>query len=82
MTDEQRDLLHYLGRRARTSAERGLLGDFATLLRVQDIFDRYCREGNRPTHEEAKAWLESLGWKPHPLANLLREWGYDESNPR
>ena len=57
---------------------RKLLDEWTTLLRVKKIFARYCAEGNRPTREEAKAWLESLGWKPHPLANLLREWGYDE----
>jgi hypothetical protein len=49
-----------------------------TLERVRKIFERYCREGKRPSREEAKAWLESLGWKPYPLANLLREWGYEE----
>lgn len=57
---------------------RSLLDDFVTLGRVEKIFERYCAEGKRPTKEEAKAWLESLGWQPHPLANLLRKWGYEE----
>lgn len=55
-----------------------LFDDFRTLIRVKKIFERYCREGKRPSREEAKAWLESLGWKPYPLANLLRDWGYEE----
>lgn len=55
-----------------------LTDDFRFLDRVKKIFARYCAEGKRPTREEAKAWLESLGWKPYPLANLLRDWGYEE----
>ena len=58
-----------------------LVDQFRTLIRVAKIFDRYCREGKRPSREEAKAWLESLGWKPYPLANLLRDWGYEEPKP-
>lgn len=58
-----------------------LVDDFRHLLRVEKIFERYCREGKRPSHAEAKAWLESLAWKPYPLANLLRKWGYEEPNP-
>jgi len=54
------------------------LDDFRLLLRVEKIFARYVAEGKRPTRDEAKAWLESLGWKPHPLANMLRQWGYEE----
>ena len=56
-----------------------LLDDLLHLRRVEKIFERYCREGKRPTRDEAKAWLESEGWKPYPLANLLREWGYKEA---
>ncbi len=55
-----------------------LLDQFTTLIRVKKIFERYCREGKRPSRDEAKAWLESLGWQPHSLANLLRDWGYEE----
>lgn len=55
-----------------------LIDQFIHLARVKKIFERYCREGKRPSRDEAKAWLESLGWQPYPLANLLREWGYDE----
>jgi len=58
--------------------ERRFLDDFRHLGRVNRIFERYCREGKRPSREEAKAWLESEGWQPHPLANLLRKWGYPE----
>jgi hypothetical protein len=59
-----------------------LVDDFRHLLRVKKIFERYCREGHRPCLGEAKAWLESLGWKPWPLAALLREWGYDIEDPK
>jgi hypothetical protein len=65
-------------RRAMDHASRSLLDDFTHLKRVEKIFERYCREGKRPTKEEATAWLESEGWKPAPLANLLRKWGYEE----
>ena len=54
-----------------------LLDDFTLLIRVKRIFARYCEDGKRPTREEAAEWLRSLGWKEAPLANLLREWGYD-----
>ena len=60
------------------NAGQQFLADFVHLLRVKKVFARYCREGKRPSKEEAKAWLESLGWQPHPLANLLREWGYED----
>ena len=55
-----------------------LLADFVHLKRVQAIYDRYCREGKRPSKEEAEAWLLSEGWQPYPLANLLRRWGYED----
>jgi hypothetical protein len=55
-----------------------IIDDLKYLRRVEKIFEKYCAEGKRPTREEAKAWLESLGWKPHPLAHLLRLWGYEE----
>ena len=58
--------------------EQSFLDDFLHLQRVQKIFDRYCAEGKRPTREEAKAWLESEGWQPAPLAVLLAKWGYEE----
>lgn len=57
--------------------DQQLLDDFVLLARVKRIFERYCREGKRPTKEECKAWLESEGWQPYPLANLLRQWGYE-----
>jgi hypothetical protein len=78
MTPDQRDLLRHLDSRASTGAERQLLGDFATLLRVEEIYERYCREGKRPTRQEAEEWLKSLGWQPAPLAVLLKKWGYEE----
>lgn len=55
-----------------------LMDQIRLLLRVEKIFKRYCDEGHRPTRDEAKAWLESEGWRPEPLANLLREWGYPD----
>lgn len=66
---------------ADSHAANSLLDDLQTLNRVEKIFERYCREGKRPSRDEAMAWLESLGWKPYPLANLLRQWGYEESKP-
>jgi len=59
------------------SAERQFLDDWTMLKRVQKIYERYCREGKRPTKQEAESWLKSLGWKPYPLAELLRRWGYE-----
>jgi hypothetical protein len=50
--------------------------DLRHLTRVERIFERYCREGKRPTKEECQAWLESEGWKPYPLKNLMEKWGY------
>jgi hypothetical protein len=64
------------------SAHDQLLSDFRHLLRVEAVYERYCREGHRPTHAEAKAWLQGEGWQPYPLANLLRKWGYDEPDPK
>ena len=61
---------------ADSHAGRSLVDDFRRLVRVEKIFERYCREGKRPSRDEAKAWLESLGWKPYPLENLLKQWGY------
>jgi hypothetical protein len=55
-----------------------LLEDFVHLKRVQAIFERYCREGKRPSRSEAEAWLKSEGWQPAPLAVLLNRWGYRE----
>jgi hypothetical protein len=55
-----------------------LLADMMTLVRVKRIFERYCQEGKRPTREEAADWLKSEGWNEYGMANLLREWGYDE----
>lgn len=55
-----------------------LLAKLRHLRRVEKIYDRYCAEGKRLSREEAKSWLESEGWQPRPLANLLRQWGYDE----
>jgi len=54
------------------------LEDLKLLRRVEEIFERYCREGKRPTRDEVVAWLRSEGWKEDPLANLLRQWGYDQ----
>jgi len=59
-------------------ASRRLLNDFTHLKRVEAIFERYCREGKRPTLAEAEDWLRSEGWKPAPLAVLLKKWGYTE----
>ena len=53
------------------------LGDFLLLIRVKKIFDKYCRDGKRPSREEAADWLKSLGWQPAPMEKLLREWGYE-----
>ena len=58
------------------SAEQQLMDDFNLLTRVQKIYDRYCRDGKRPTRAEAEDWLKSLGWQPAPLAMLLAKWGY------
>jgi hypothetical protein len=55
-----------------------LLDDLRLLRRVERIFARYCRDGKRPTREEAAEWLQSLGWKPAPLNNLLAQWGYEQ----
>lgn len=60
------------------SGERKFLDELRRLNRVEKIFERYCREGKRLSRAEAKAWLESLGWNPYPLANLLRQWGYED----
>ena len=60
------------------SAERQFLANLVHLRRVEAIFRRYCAEGKRPTRAEAASWLESEGWKPYPLANLLRQWGYED----
>lgn len=60
------------------SATESFLDDWQLLRRVQKIFERYCREGKRPSRADAKAWLESLGWKPTPLTELLKKWGYDQ----
>ena len=54
------------------------LDDLRLLRRTEAIFERYCAEGHRPTREEAADWLRSLGWREEPLANLLRQWGYEE----
>ena len=59
------------------SPSQNFLDDFRLLRRVQKIYERYCREGKRPSRAEAEDWLRSLGWQPTGLANLLREWGYD-----
>ena len=56
---------------------QNLLTRFRHLRRVEKIFERYCREGKRPTKEEAADWLRSEGWQEHPMNNLLRQWGYD-----
>jgi hypothetical protein len=58
------------------NADSAFLADLRLLVRVEKIYERYVAEGKRPTRDEAKAWLESLGWKPDPLADLLRRWGY------
>ena len=59
-----------------TAGEK-LLDDLRHLKRIEKIYERYCREGKRPTKEEAEAWLKSEGWEPAPLANLLKQWGYE-----
>ena len=58
-----------------------LLTDFLHTIRVQKVYDRYCRDGKRPSRAEAEAWLKSEGWQPYPLANLLRKWGYEPAQP-
>lgn len=62
-----------------TALGEALLSDLRTLRRVEEIFARYCRDGKRPTRAEAEAWLRSEGWNEYPLANLLRQWGYDDA---
>ena len=58
------------------SPDRQLLYDLRLRLRVEKIYERYCREGKRLTKGEAERWLKSEGWQPAPLANLLKQWGY------
>lgn len=55
-----------------------LVDDFTRLIRVEKIFERYRREGKRPTRKEAEEWLISLGWNEHGRKNLLLKWGYTE----
>ena len=55
-----------------------LIDSMRLLRRVERIYERYVAEGKRPSREECRAWLESLGWQPYPLANLMRRWGYPE----
>lgn len=47
-------------------------------MRVEAIFDRYRRDGKRPTRKEAEEWLISLGWNEIGRKNLLEKWGYKE----
>ena len=51
-----------------------LLEQFRHLRRVEQIYDRYCREGKRPSRAEAADWLRSEGWEEWPLKNLLDRW--------
>ncbi len=51
--------------------------DLRHLIRIERIFERYLRRGKPPTKEECEAWLKSEGWRPEPMANLMKKWGYD-----
>jgi len=55
-----------------------LIEEFQRVIRVKKIFERYCREGKRPTRQEAEDWLISEGWQEYGRKNLLLEWGYTE----
>lgn len=58
---------------------RAFLDKLRLLRRVEQIYRRYCREGKRPSREEAYAWLLAEGWNHEQAENLLREWGYSGS---
>ncbi len=60
-------------------ADRQFLEDWDLLRRVQQIYDRYVRDGKRPTRAEAEAWLRSEGWEDP--TELLRRWGYAPTVP-